>query len=188
MPRLAVPVPLLAATLLPATLLAATLLAGCSSSTAKFAPACPQLTLLAEGADLVRFAGAGRDVTDRVLESRVAGVEASCKPGSKDEVVAVLKVSADIARGPAARGRVAQVPYFVAVMDGDAVLDRREFTLQTDFPANVESLRVAGGELELRFPGAGDNGAGRYKIIVSLQLSEEELAYNRRAAPADARR
>ncbi|MCC6717029.1 MAG: hypothetical protein IT555_04030 [Acetobacteraceae bacterium] len=183
MPRLAVPIHLLAA-----LLTTVALVAGCSSGTAKFAPTCPQLALLAEGADLVRFAGAGRDVTDRVLEARVAGVDASCKMGSKDAVVAVVKVTADIARGPAARGRVAQVPYFVAVMDGDTVLDWREFTLQANFPANVESLRVAGDELELRFPGAGDNGAGRYKIIVSLQLTEEELAYNRRASHAHAPR
>ena len=74
------------------------------------------------------------------------------------------------------------MPYFVAVMDGERVLERREFVLDVAFPANVDALRVGGGELELRFPGAGDRGAAQYKIVVSLQLSEEELAHNRRAA------
>jgi len=120
-------------------------------------------------------------VTDRVLEARIAGVEASCRGGRGGDVVALLKVQADIARGPAARGRGAQVPYFVAVMDGDAVLDRRAFVLEANFPPNVDSLRVAGGELELRFPRAGDRGAAQYRILVSLQLTEEELAHNRRA-------
>ena len=171
MPRLAVP----------AVALAAILLSGCSGGEAKFAPACPQMALLAEGADLTRFAGPGRDVTDRVLEARIAGVEASCRSGKGGDVMARVKVHADIARGPAARGRAAQVPYFVAVMDGDRVLDRREFVLDGNFPANVDTLRVSGGELELRFAGAGDSGAAGYKIIVSLQLTEEELAHNRRA-------
>jgi hypothetical protein len=123
MPRLAFPV----------ALLATALLSGCgnSGSELKFAPACPQLSLLAEGAELTRFAGAGRDVTDRVLEARIAG---------------------------------------------------REFVLNTTFPANVDALRAAGDELDLNFPEAGERGAGRYRIIVSLQLTEEELAYNRRAA------
>jgi len=167
-------------------LLAAPLLSGCDTSESKFAPSCPRLALLAEGADLTRFAGGGggtgRDVTDRVLEARIAGVEASCRSGRNGDVVAKLKVQADVARGPAARGRSAQVPYFVAVMDGDAVLDRREFVMEANFGPNVDSVRVSASELELRFPQAGDRGASQYRIIVSLQLTEEELAYNRRAA------
>lgn len=173
MPRLAVP----------AAVVAIALLSGCGDTTdAKFAPACPHLTLLADGADLVRFNGSGRDVTDRVLEARIVGVDAACRPGRNAAVVASLKLQADVARGPAARGRAAQVPYFVAVMDGDRVLDRREFVLDVTFAANVDSLRVNGGELELRFPEAGDRGAARYRIVVSLQLTEEELAHNRRVA------
>lgn len=173
MPRLAVP----------AALLAVSLLSGCGDTTeAKFAPACPQLALLAEGADLTRFSGPGRDVTDRVLEARIVGVDAACRPGRNAAVVASLKVQADVARGPAARGRAAQVPYFVAVMDGERVLERREFVMDVAFPANVDTLRVGGGELELRFPGAGDRGAAQFKIVVSLQLTEEELAHNRRAS------
>jgi len=96
-------------------------------------------------------------------------------------VIATLQVQADLARGPASRSRAAEVPYFVAVMNGDAVLDRREFVLAGNFQANVDTLHATGGELELRFPGAGDRGASQYKIIVSLQLTEDELAYNRRA-------
>ena len=163
------------------TALATALLSGCGSTEMAFAPACPQLSLLAEGSDLTRFAGSGRDVTDRVLEARITGVDASCHPGRNGEVIASLKVQADLARGPASRSRAAQVPYFVAVMNGDAVLDRREFVLGGEFKANVDTLHATGGELELRFPGAGDRGAAQYKIIVSLQLTEDELAYNRRS-------
>ena len=65
-------------------------------------------------------------------------------------------------------------------MQGDAVLERREFVLATNFPANVNAQRVSGGDLELRFPKAGDSGAAQYRIIVSLQLTQEELEYNRR--------
>lgn len=175
MSRLAFPAAVLA------PLVAAALLSGCGSGELQYAPACPQLSLLADGAELTRFAGPGRDVTDRVLEARISGVEASCRGARNGAVLARIKVGADVARGPAARGRAAQVPYFVAVMDGDTVLDRREFVLNAAFPANVDALRVAGDELELRFAEAGDRGAARYRIIVSLQLTEEELAYNRRA-------
>lgn len=176
MPRLAT------ATVLAPALIAAMLLGGCSEKPV-FAPACPQLSLLAEGADLTRFAGAGRDVTDRVLDARIVGVDASCEPGRRrGEVVAQLRVRTALTRGPAASGRTAQVPYFVAVMDGETVVDRRAFTLQGEFPANVDIVQVAGDELELRFPASAGQEASRYRIYVSLQLTPEELEYNRRVA------
>jgi len=162
--------------------LAAALLAGCASGELQFAPACPQLSLLADGADLTRFNGPGRDVTDRVMEVRIAGVDAACRSGRNGDVLATITVRANMARGPAAQGRQAQVPYFVAVMDGETILDRQAFTLDGTFPPNVNAIRLAGGELELRFPGTAERGGGRYRIIVSLQLTEQELAYNRRGA------
>lgn len=158
------------------------LLAGCGDGSMKFAPACPQFSLLAEGADLTRFAGQGRDVVDRVLEARLTGLDGACRAGRNNDVVTTLKVQAELRRGPAAQGRRAQLPYFVAVLDGERILDRQDFVLEANFPANVDGMRVAGEELELRFPGAAERGAARYRVVVSLQLSQEELAYNRRAA------
>ena len=158
------------------------LLAGCGDGAMKFAPACPQISLLGEGADLTRFAGTGRDVTDRVLEARLTGVEGACRAGRNNEVVTTLKVQAELRRGPAAQGRRLPLPYFVAVLEDDRILDRKDFTIEAVFPANVDGMRVAGEERELRFPAAADRGAGRYRVIVSLQLSSEELAFNRRGA------
>ena len=168
--RLAAPLALLA------------LLAGCGDGTMKFAPACPQISLLGEGADLTRFAGTGRDVTDRVLEARLTGVEGACRAGRNDEVVTTLKVQAELRRGPAAQGRRLPLPYFVAVLEGDRILDRKDFVLEANFPANVDGIRLAGEELELRFPNTAERGAARYRVVVSLQLTQEELAFNRRAA------
>ncbi len=175
MPRLAVSLRRLSG-----AVLATAMLAGCGSGELQYAPACPQLSLLAEGTELTRFNGPGRDVTDRVLEARVTGVDAACRSGRKGDVLASITVRANLARGPAAQGRLVQVPYFVAVMDGEAILDRQAFLLDATFPPNVNTVRAAGSELELRFPGTAERGAGRYRIIVSLQLTEEELAYNRR--------
>jgi hypothetical protein len=166
----------------PLALLAAGLLAGCSDSEGKFAPACPQISLLAEGADLTRFAGQGRDILDRVLEGRLSGIEGTCQPGRNNEMVTTLRLRAELRRGPAAQGRSVQVPYFVAVMDGERIVDRRSFALEATFPSNVDRLRVTGEELELRFPGTADGSAPRLRVLVSFQLTQDELAFNRRTA------
>jgi len=44
-----------------------------------FAPACPQLSMLKDGADLIRFTGAGRDITDLVVDAHLTAVPASCR-------------------------------------------------------------------------------------------------------------
>lgn len=167
----------------PLALLAAGLLAGCGSDEPTFAPTCPQISLLAEGADLTRFAGQGRDILDRVLEGRLTGIDGSCRPGRGSELVATMRVRAELRRGPAAQDRSTQVPYFVAVLDGERIVDRRSFTLEASFPSNVDTLRVAGDEVELRFPDTADRSAGRYRVLVSFQLTQDELAFNRRTAP-----
>jgi hypothetical protein len=159
--------------------LAALVLAGCSQEP-QFAPVCPQLALLAEGADMVRFAGTGRDMTDRVLEAKIVSVDGRCEPGRKGEVTAKIKVLAELIRGPAAQGRTAQVPYFIAVTRGDQIVDRKQFMLSATFPANVDLQRVDGGELSMSFPVSARQGASEFKVYVSLQLTEDELAYNRR--------
>ncbi len=163
----------------PLALLAAGLLAGCGDSEGKFAPTCPQIALLAEGADLTRFAGQGRDILDRVLEGRLTGIDGTCQAARNGDLVATLRLRAELRRGPAAQNRTAQVPYFVAVLDGERIVDRRSFTLDATFPSNVDSVRLTGEELELRFPERAD---GRYRVLVSFQLTQDELAFNRRTA------
>lgn len=110
----------------------------------------------------------------------MVAVGASCKPGRRNTVVATLKVQTEITRGPAATTRAAQLPYFIAVLADGQIIERREFVLGTSFAANVDALQVTGDEIELRFPITAQRSAAAYKIYVSLVLTPEELAYNRR--------
>ena len=168
----------LAAALLLAT--AAAPLAGCTRPDA-FAPACPQLALLADGADLTRFNGHGRDVTDLVLDAHLTAVPAACKHAEDDPhaVEAMLKVAMSLGRGPAMAGRTVDVPYFVAVTEGDRVLDRQAYALRVEFPPNADRISATGEEITLLFPVTREKSAAAYQIWVSFQLTPEELAYNR---------
>ncbi len=162
-----------------AALLAVPLLAlGCSQEI-RYAPTCPQMAILSDGADLIRFNGPGRDLTDRVLEARIQRIDAKCEPGKGNTVVAHIKVWFDITRGPASNTRNAQVPYFIAVTRGEQVVDHRPYTVAAAFGANVDIARVGGTDIDLTFPSHQGQGAEAYKIYVSLQLTEEELQHIR---------
>ncbi len=155
-------------------------LGACSQPDA-FAPACPQLGLLRDGADLTRFAGAGRDITDLVLDAHLTAVPATCHWANKahTKVEAKLQVAMSFGRGPAMTGRTVDVPYFLAASEGDNILDKQIFTARAEFPTNTDRVDVTTPEVSMLFPVTLEKSAAVYKITVSFQLTPEELAYNR---------
>jgi hypothetical protein len=120
--------------LLVATFLAA--LAGCSAPvTSTFPPDCPHAGVLADASDLTRYrpvgseAGGpstgGRDLTDMVLDGQITGVSGACTRAARRELDVTVSVSMRLTRGPAARGPVGDVPFFVAVTENGQVLDKQ---------------------------------------------------------------
>jgi len=155
-------------------------LAGCGSGTEDaFAPACPGAAIVRDAADLSRYRGAGRDLTDTVVEGRITGINGNCKRDGAGTVVTTVQVGIELMRGPAAPGRRAELAYFVAVLDGDRILDKQVFPLRAEFPANADRLRLTGDDVELRLKVKPDKTAAAYRIQVGFQLTPEELERNR---------
>jgi hypothetical protein len=161
-----------------AVTLAAASLAGCTQPD-KFAPACPQLALLRDAADLTRFRPGGQDITDMVLDARITAVPAACSSLNKNTVKATLNVTMEVNRGPAASGAGAALRYFIAVTEDSKVLDEQDYGLSTTFPTNVDRVTVSGQDITLNLPVTPDRSAAAYKIYVGFRLTPEELNYNR---------
>ena len=155
-------------------------LAACADTEGRFAPACPNAAIVRDAADLTRSRGAGRDLTDLVLNGRITTVAGTCKQDGASTVVTTVQVGMELQRGPAAPNRQAQFSYFVAVLDGDRILDKQVFGLRAAFPANADRLRLSGDEIELRLPVRPDKTAAAYRIQVGFQLTPAELETNRR--------
>jgi len=159
------------------------LLAACSGTEDLPPAACPRITILAEGADLTRFApGGGQDLTAMTADARIQGLAARCDYGRRGRSVEVnLTVTFDVERGPAARGQVA-MPWFVAVTDGDdqRLIERRAYEVGVSFPANVNRTRTSSPPILMSFPIGDGRRITDYNVRVSFLLTEQELAYNRR--------
>ncbi len=167
-----------------ALLLLALLPAGCGKEDSqRFAPPCPVPSLPRDTSDLRRFRGAGRDITDSVLEGRITGLSGACTRGEKGFVTASISVGIDLIRGPANTRQVVDVAYFVAVSEGqgpdERILDKRVYTLRAEFPSNTDRLRLAGDEVQLQLPVTPTKTAAAYRILVGFQLTPEELQVNR---------
>lgn len=155
-------------------------LTGCGGGPEEaFAPACPGAAIIKDAADLSRYRGAAHDLVDNVLSARITGINGDCKRDGDDTVVTTVRIGIDLTRGPAAPGREARVAYFVAVLDGDNILDKQVFPLRAEFPANADRLRLSGDDVELRLKVRPDKTAAAYRIQVGFQLTPEELESNR---------
>lgn len=152
------------------------LLAGCASEP-ETRP-CPRAVVLNDAARQVKFAGQGRDLTDVLFEASISAGPLTCE--YDENVLDVdLQVEVVASRGPANSDRLANVTYFVAVARTDrTVLARESFGVAIPFPGNrtrVSGLEQIGQVITLP---AGQDG-GDYLIYVGLELSREELEYNR---------
>ncbi len=158
-------------------------LAGCEDDTPKFPPACPSLGLLRDAADLTRYAGSGRDLSDLLVDARITAVPARCERGPRGIVKATLQVTLDVTRGPAAHGQPLVIPYFVAVTEGDRVLDEQDYASPAALPPNVDRTQFTSDDIVLNLPVTPSKSAAAYQIYVGFRLSPDELAINRERGP-----
>lgn len=145
----------------------------------KFAPLCPTPSIPRDFNDIHRYRGAGRDITDSVLDGRITGVSGSCTRDGDGYVKTTISVTLELARGPANPSRTADVAYFVAVSDGDRILDKQVFRIRADFAANTDRVRLSGDEVELRLRVTPTKTAAAYRISVGFELTPLELEVNR---------
>lgn len=162
-----------------------TALAACSApKPTEFAPSCPRVAIVADAADISRYRpGGGQDLTDLVLDGRIAGFKGNCEREDANNVRTNVTVDMALLRGPASGGRRTQISYFIAVRDGDRLLDKQTYNLGITFPDNQDQIRMSGPETSLIVPVNKEKSAAAYDVLIGFLLSADELALNRRRGP-----
>ena len=148
--------------------------------------ACPRPGILADGADLTRWQpGPVRDLTTLVYDARLTGLNGSCRAGRRDRSIEVTLTPAfAVERGPAGGGRVAELPWFIAVVGpGEEVLQRQSFVERLAFSRGETRATGEAEPVRLSLPVGEERRATDYRIFVSFELTPEEVAVNRRRGP-----
>lgn len=164
-----------------ATALAFTGLAGCGMFGSKQAQFdCPETAAVGDATLLNKFRpGPGRDLTDVQYQVRLVDVNSQCRYDSKG-VDVQMRAGFALELGPANGGRNATYEFFVAITDpNNEIVAKRNFTTPITFPANIGYIEHL-EELQQRIPLPKGGSAADYKIIVGLQLTADELEYNRK--------
>jgi hypothetical protein len=154
-------------------------LAGCGPTRYQFAPPCPGRAILGDAADLEVYRGTGRELIDVVLRGRIVGMQGGCREGGKKgELIVTVNLGVGLERGPAMQGRETDVPVFLAVTEGDAILDKRVYRMHVVFPSNVDSVTLSPGEATLTLPVSPSKSGAVYTILGGFQLPPDQLVRN----------
>ena len=168
-----------AAAVLP--LLALPALAGCSLFDKTPPPPCPQIGILADAQKMTVFRPGGKDITDVIYKAEVAAISGACKSadgGKAIDMTVSLKLIAT--RGPASKGESIKLPYFVSVVDHQSqqILAKSAFDSPLDFPSGARRAGVV-EEVSEHIPLTQGRKGPDYDVLVGLQLTPEQLKYNR---------
>ncbi len=169
---------------LTAALVAITALAGCSKQVADVgAPPCPKVAVLSDAAHLTVFRnGPGRDLTDIRYEADIGRISGECVyKKNKTNVTVEMKLMISAKRGAADRDGIADLAYFVAVVDAQSnVLARKEYQSQIEFAADRPEVATL-EELEEIIQLKKDQPGSDFDLMVGFRLTPEQVARNRAA-------
>ncbi len=77
-------------------------------------------------------------------------------------------------------GRETDVPVFLAVMDGDTILDKHVYLMHATFPSNVDRVTLGTGEIDMVLPVSPTKSGAAYTVLAGFQLTPDQLQRNRR--------
>jgi hypothetical protein len=161
------------------------LTASCANDEDMAAYPCPVVAPVRELAYMTKFEGDSQDLSDTLFEARIDQVLPALNCVYQDDdgkraIVYDIQVKFLAMRGPKDREGAAKFNYFMAVTGpGGRPLARQLFDTEIPFGDNA-TQGITIEELQPRIPlKQGENG-DFYRIYVGFQLSEKELAYNRK--------
>lgn len=178
-----------------------TALSACSDpeDTAPFAPACPGLDIPGNAADNVRYDGKGLDIGHLVTHTKLLAVRGDCREGPKDSrkrPLTRVRVSLELLQqyGPAYKGKPSShsdsskmlqnndplsVAYFVAVTRDGEIVDKKLFEVKLPKPVDSISRKISTPLRFIDIPTGPNPQTSPYTLEVGLQLTHQELDYNR---------
>lgn len=159
---------------------------GCNTPNAQTQVAsCPDSAVLAQAASVTKLRPGAPDKTNVVLTATMMPAVLNCDYDAKTGKVSVdLQFTVDVDSGAAAANAGPQdLPYFVAVMDGQGhMVTKHTFDRKFDLAGRATATYTEYvSDTEINLP----NNAQpfEYQILTGFQLTPAELAYNRNQHP-----
>ena len=149
---------------------------------------CPMPTIFKTGQELVRFRpGVGYDLNKTVFHVKLNTFDGECDIGKK-EITLNIALSMTALRGAAMIKDKAEFAYWVWVVDREKkVLTRNRTPVIAKFEGRDSRIDFS-DIFDVIIPQRLDHSPPDWRIYIGLELTKEELAYNRRRLGSTPRR
>ncbi|GAN71121.1 hypothetical protein [Acetobacter syzygii] len=156
-------------------------LTGCGggeSASMDFAPACPITHIPSEAADYYLYKGKTTSFSDLVARASIVKLEGDCLAGGPKDLKTRVVLHITVERGPASSTEVLNIPWFIAVLHGDRIVNKHIFRHSVTFPANLATFDTTTKVITIDLPIPPRNVDSDYRFEVGFQLSPSQLEYN----------
>ena len=169
------------------SLLALAAISGCASTPASSAPAapppkpvaqqyCPQVAVLAQTQNLTTFLPGRSDVGAQITTARVTGVAGSCLLKVKKNLLEVtFRAGFSAANGPANQGAPITLPYFVAITQGDNIVQENYYSITLKFNGNASTAQGTSKPFTVELPNTP--ASAQTQILVGFEMTPDQLSY-----------
>lgn len=146
-------------------------------------PPCPGVYLEKDTVSGIFFKDdIGKDITDRMLEVEITDYSGFCA-FSKDlkKVEVTVQVCFDVTLGGAVSDRNTSFDYFVAIPSFFPAKEGKQvFKVDVTFPEGIYYVRHRDNEIKITLPMPQSKEDKDLSIFVGLQLTKNQLEYNRK--------
>ncbi|NHO38982.1 hypothetical protein GOB80_04640 [Acetobacter ghanensis] len=156
-------------------------LAGCGggeSSSTDFAPACPITHIPSEAADYYLYKGNSTNFRDLVARASIVKLEGDCSAGGPKDLKTRVVLHITVERGPASSTDTLTLPWFIAVLHGDRIVNKHVFRHTITFPPNLATFDTTSKVITIDLPIPPRNVDSDYRFEVGFQLNKNQLGYN----------
>jgi hypothetical protein len=155
------------------------LVAGCSN---KVNALCPGAAALVEASNMTGFPqGASADPAHALYRVAISNVTTDCSVNGRARTAdSSLNIQFVATRAPGGQAANYRVPYFVAVRDGGQIMTKKVFWVGFSFAPGQATSNFSQSISSTTVHIARGRQPFDYQILVGLQLTREQLEYNRK--------
>lgn len=164
----------------PLTLASILALAACArEEQGDFAPVCPHVDVVPPASDLYQLDTDAPSAHAPAYHVSLTGIAGSCAAAPKKAVRSRVSVRVTLERGATNAPINIDLPYFVAVTRDNKVLDKKTFTLHLALSENDVRVTKLSPLRYIDVPASPDLQDTNYALKIGIQLTPQQLQYNR---------
>ena len=137
---------------------------------------CPQTAILQQAQAVTLFLPGRSDIAAQVSTVRMSGISGACTQDGKHGALNVrFTVNFTANNGPADEGRSITVPWFVAITQGDRIIEKQVLQVKLAFNGNMSVATAQSKPVKIEVPDTPESAG--LEILTGFKMTAAQLAY-----------